>query len=77
MREQDNTFLISELTTIYNSQALRQIMSERKIHHQQKANEYVRAGDLTKAAVAVGKLDDIDKFYDVLQMKITNLKGDK
>lgn len=66
---QDKILAIGELKTLINSQVLRRILQQRKQYWQQKVNEYVRAQNLISAYGAVSRIDDIDKFVDVLQQE--------
>ena len=75
MERVDNISFIGDLTAILNSKVLRQILDERKNYYQQKVNEYVRAKDLISAYGALCRWDDIEKFFEMIEMQLKKLKG--
>lgn len=68
---------LGELRSIFTSKTLRRILQERKIHHQRKVNEYVRAKDLINAYGALCKYDDSDKLLDAIERRLEKLKEEK
>ena len=65
---------LSELLSIINSPALRGLLDERKKFMQGKVNQFVREQKLMEAYGALSKLDDIDKFRDVLSKRIRTIQ---
>lgn len=75
----DKIIEISELRTLLQSQVLRRILQQRRIHYQNKVNEYVREQKFTEAYGALKVLDNIEKLGNIIQdeyEKLTNKKGD-
>lgn len=64
---------IGELRTITNSQILRRILQKSRAFHQEKVNEHIRAKNLIGAAIALGKVDYIDKLGNIVQAEYDKL----
>jgi hypothetical protein len=65
---------IGELQNIVNSSALRRVLNYRKEFHQKEVNRFVREQNLIQAYGSLCKYDDIDKFLEILQKKVNELK---
>ena len=77
MRPQDRINEHQDLQTIVTSPVIRRILGERKIFLQKKANEYIRTQDWIKAYGFLAQFDDINKFLQILEEKLENLKKEK
>ncbi|GAF81027.1 unnamed protein product [marine sediment metagenome] len=77
MHQKDKVFQIGELRTIISSQVLRRILSQRKGYLQTRVNMYVREQNLASAYGTLCKLDDVDKFVDIIQAEYEKLTKEK
>jgi len=69
----DNVQPIMELRRIAESRALADFLYERKLAAQKEVNSFVRTKDFTEAYAAVKRLDDISKFTELLNERISKL----
>lgn len=77
MEKKGNVLEARELRAIIGSQILHKILQRRKVFHQTKVNECLRALKFTEAYGSLCKLDDIDKFESILQTEFDKLTKEK
>lgn len=77
MAKSDTHREVAELTSILQSKAFRQVLSDRKGYLQKEVNKYVRQQEWTEAFGALSKLDDLDKLMDILTKRTEDLKKEE
>ena len=68
---------INELNSILGSRALQNLLVGHKEHLQKEVNQAVRDNNIMKAYGNTCRLDDVEKILSLIQLRISELKGEK
>lgn len=75
MRKIDSVQEIGELKSVIDSEAFRNILIKHREHLQKQVNAWVRQQNIVNAFGELSKIDDIDKIFDLIELRIKEIEG--